>query len=170
MIGTVRARAKEWGLGVSSSGKEQIAVMFELVGDHAGQTITWFGYFTENTVDRTLDSLRHCGWDSDNIAELDNLNANEVELVLDEEEYEGKVRTKVKWVNRPARLMMKEQMTPAAAAAFAQRLRGKTVAHKQKYGAQPKPQAAPAGRTRSPASDGPPPDEWVPPEDDDIRF
>lgn len=169
MIGTFKGRAKEWALGMSSGGKEQIAVMFELTGDHAGQTITWFGYFTENTVDRTLDSLRHCGWDNDNIAELDNLSANEVDLVLDEEEYEGKVRTKVKWVNRPARLMMKEQMTPAAAAAFAQRLRGKTVAHKQKYvAAQPKTQAS--GHARSPAGNGPPPDEWVPPTDDEINF
>jgi hypothetical protein len=133
MIGTFKARAKEWGLGHSANGKEQVAVMFELAGgEHDGQSITWFGYFTEQTVDRTLDALRYCGWEGDNLAELDSLDANEVELVLDEEEYDGKVRTKVKWVNRPARLALKEQMTPAAAAAFAQRMRGKTTAHKQK--------------------------------------
>lgn len=134
MNGTVKARAKEWALGLSSTGKEQIAVMFELTsGEHAGQSITWFGYFTENTVDRTLDSLRHCGWQGDNLAELDSLDANEVELVLGEEEYDGKVRTKVQWVNRPARLALKEQMSAAQAAAFAQKMRGRAVAHRQKH-------------------------------------
>lgn len=134
MNGTVKARAKEWALGHSSTGKEQIAVLFELTsGEHAGQSITWFGYFTDGAVDRTLDSLRYCGWQGDNLAELDSLDANEVELVLAEEEYEGKVRTKVQWVNRPARLALKEQMSAAQAAAFAQKMRGKAVAHRQKH-------------------------------------
>jgi hypothetical protein len=136
--GTYKARAREWALGMSQNGKEQIAVLFDLVGGpHDGQSITWFGYFTDAAVDRTLDSLRHCGWSSDNLAELDGLDQNEVEIVVDEEFYEGKTRTKVKWVNRPSRLALKEQLSPQAAQAFAARLRGRTVAHKQKYGAQP---------------------------------
>jgi hypothetical protein len=138
LAGTHRARAQEWSLGMSSTGKEQIGVMFEIAGGPCdGKHITWFGYFTDNTVDRTLESLRHCGWASDNLADLDTLNANEVELVIEDEEYDGKVRPKVKWVNRISRLQMKEQMTPAQVQAFAARLRGKAVASKQKYGAQP---------------------------------
>lgn len=138
LAGTHRARAKEWQLGMSSTGKEQIGVMFELTGgEHAGKHLTWFGFFSEGAVDRTIESLRHCGWDSDSLAELDSLSANEVELVVEDEEYEGKWRSKVKWVNRVARLQMKEQMSPAQVQAFAARLRGKTVASKQKYGAQP---------------------------------
>jgi hypothetical protein len=150
--GTYKARAKEWALGMSKNGKEQIALMFEVTsGEYAGQSITWFGYFTETAVDRTLDSLRHCGWASDNLTELDSLSANEVELVLDSEEFEGKERLKVKWVNRASRLALKEQMSPQAAAAFAAKLRGKAVAHKAKYG--PQPQSRPANR---PADDGDP--------------
>jgi hypothetical protein len=171
LAGTHRARAEEWQLGVSSTGKEQIGVMFQLIGAHEGKHITWFGYFTDNTVDRTLESLRHCGWDSDNLAELDSLGANEVELVIEDETYEGKTRSKVKWVNRPSRLQMKEQMNPAQIAAFAARLRGKTVASKQKYGAQPAAQPAASANGRKPeqrsvddgyASGDPGPEDTIP--------
>lgn len=138
LAGTHRAHAKEWQLGMSSTGKEQIGVMFQIIGgEHDGKHITWFGYFTDGALDRTLESLRHCGWDSDSLAELDNLGANEVELVCEDEEYEGRWRTRVKWVNRVSRLQMKEQMSPQQVQAFAAKLRGRTVASKQKYGAQP---------------------------------
>lgn len=146
MAGTHRARAAEWALGMSQTGKEQIAVMFRITeGLHEGKHITWFGFFTEGTLDRTLESLRHCGWDSDSLAELDSLGANEVDLVIEDETYEGKTRSRVKWVNRVSKLALKEQMTPDQVKAFAARLRGKTVASKQKYTAgasAPKPRAA----------------------------
>ncbi len=143
--GNYKARAKEWALGMSQTGKEQIAVLFELVeGELAGQTITWFGYFTDNTLDRTLDSLRHCGWQSDSLADLDHLDTNEVEVVVEEDTYEGKTRSKVRWVNRPSRLALKDQLNPQAIAAFAAKLRGRTVAHKQQYGKGGAAQAAPS--------------------------
>lgn len=166
-IGTFKARAKEWGLGMSTSGKEQIAILFELTaGEQAGHTYTWFGYFTEGAVDRTLDSLRYCGWQGDNIAELDGLDANEVDIVLDEEEYEGKMRTKVKWVNRPARLALKEQMNAAQMASFAARLRGKAVAHKQKFGNQAPAPSRSAPTSRRSSSDAAPWDDNAPPPED----
>ena len=145
MNGNFKARAVEWALGTSKNGKEQIAIMFQIVGgEYDGKTMTWYGYFTENTTDRTLDSLRHCGWSSDSILELDTLNANEVEIVVGEEEYtseagETKLRSKVQWVNRPQKLALKNQMDAGAKAAFAAKMRGRTMAHKQKYGAQPAP-------------------------------
>jgi len=171
MSRTVKARAREWALGMSSTGKEQIAILFDLVGEHGEQfqSITWFGYFTDNTVDRTLDSLRHCGWDSDSLAELDNLNANEVELVIGEEEYDGKTRTRVLWVNRQSRLALREQMSPQAMAAFAAKLRGKTIAHKKKYGAQSAAQSKPASNGQQRRSQQQDPDGYYgpPPSDDD---
>jgi hypothetical protein len=138
MNGKFKARAKEAQFGHSSTGKEQIAVMFELSGEHAGRTLTWFGYFTDETVDRTFESLRHCGWDTDNIVDaLGQIGANEVELVVEEETYEGKTRDRVKFVNRPYRLAVKEPMSAQAQLAFAARLKGKAIASKKAYGAQP---------------------------------
>lgn len=159
--GTYKARAREWAFGLSQNGNEQIAVMFALVGgEHDGQTITWFGHFTDKTLERTLDSLRHMGWQSDNIAELDDLGTNEVEIVIDEEEYDGKVRSKVRWVNGPSRLALKDQMNRSQVEAFAARLRGKTVAHKQKNG------AGTASRERAASAAFSP----MPDTDDDIPF
>ncbi|MBA3841074.1 MAG: hypothetical protein H0X39_00365 [Actinobacteria bacterium] len=174
LAGTHRARAQEWGLGVSSTGKEQLAVMFAFVGgEHDGKHITWFGYFTDGAVDRTLESMRHCGWDSDSLAELDALGANEVELVIEDEEYDGKVRSRVKWVNRVAKLALKEQMNHVQVAAFAARLRGKTVASKQKYGTPTASNGRPAGSPRQ-ASFGGADDGYVPgdpgPSDSDVGF
>lgn len=163
--GTHKARAKEWALG-KSNGKEQIGIMFEFTAPPLeGRSITAYLYFTDATVDRTLESLRHCGWDADSIADLDSLGNNEVELVIEDEEYDGKVRSKVKWVNRVSRLMLKDQMDASSVAAFAARLRGKAVASKQKYGAQP---AATAPK-RSTAAAEPAFDEMDPgPTDDDF--
>lgn len=148
MIGTYKAKAKEWGLGYSQVGNEQIAVLFEITqGEHAGKTYTWYGHFTEKTLERTLDSLRHCGWDSDSLAELDNLGANEVEIVLEEEnDQEGKQRTRVRWVNRSSRLALREQLGQGDVQAFAAKMRGKTIAHKRTYG---KPAANPPSQPRA---------------------
>lgn len=171
MKATVKARAREWALGLSSTNKEQIAIMFDYT-DPAGEagSITWFGYFTEDSADRTLDSMRHCGWAGDNLGELDGLSANEVELVLDEEEYNGKVRTKVKWVNRPARLALKTQLNTNQAAAFAARMRGKVVANKQKYGAQPAAQPRTASNGAARGGDAAPWDDAAPPPSDGDFF
>ena len=157
MIGTHKARAKEWGFGVASSGNEQVAVMFEITGgEFAGRTITWFGSFSDAAIDRTLDSLRHCGWDGDSLETIDDLGRTEVDIVVVEEEYQGQMNTKVRWVNRPARIALKHQLEGAALKAFASRLRGKAIAHKQSYGAQPAAAAKPANsapRTRQQSDD-----------------
>jgi len=152
MIGKFKARAKEWDLGISEgSGNEQIVVMFEITqGEFAGTCRTWYGSFSDAAIDRTLDSMRHCGWDGDSLGSIDGMGANEVELEIGEEEYKGKTRDKIKWVNRASTLMLKHQLTGPAREAFASKLRGKVVAHKQKYGAQPKPtQPAVASRPRA---------------------
>jgi len=134
MTGTHRARAREWALGHSSNGNEQVAVLFEITqGECAGKSITWFGSFSDAAVDRTLDSLRHCGWNGDNFVELAGLDTNEVEIVVQAEEYQGKVRDRVRWVNRPSRLALREQMDPTKTSAFAAKMRAKAIAHKQSY-------------------------------------
>lgn len=173
MSGTHKARAREWALGHSSTGKEQVAVLFEITqGEHAGKAITWFGYFTDTAVDRTLDSLRHCGWAGDNFVDMTGLDANEVELVIEPDTYEGKTRDRVRWVNRTSRLALREQMNPGATATFAARMRARALAHKQSYA-----QGAPRSNTSNAAQPG----ERTPsssshyndaptPSDDDIPF
>jgi len=90
------ARAEHWQIGTSGTGKHRVEVLF---GTSEGE-LTWYGYFTEATMDRTIESLRHCGWEGDDLEHMEGLDANEVVLVVAEEEYEGKWYTKVQWVNR----------------------------------------------------------------------
>ena len=147
MKGKFRARAKEWGFGRTSKGNEHIAVLFEITaGELVSQTVSWRGFFTEQALDRTLESLRHCGWSSDSIVDLDGLEANEVEIVVDEEEYEGKIYSRVKWVNRATRLAFADPMDGAQLQAFAAKLRGKCVDSQRKYRSQ-------GGSARSSAND-----------------
>ena len=65
--GNYRGRPVRAALGTSSKGTEQIAVEFELI-EPAGERMTWYGFFTEATTDRTIESLRHCGWQGNDLS------------------------------------------------------------------------------------------------------
>lgn len=126
--GTYRARAVEAELGYASTGTEQVAVSFELLeGDAAGQRITWYGYFSDKGAARTIESLKHCGWDG-NLEDLSTVGCQECQIVLDWEEFNGRESLRVKWVNGLGQgLAVKNRMDPAQRAAFAQRMKS-TVA------------------------------------------
>jgi hypothetical protein len=148
--GRFRAKAKTWDFGESEKGTEQIAVDFEIVdGDERGRRITWYGYFTEKTEERTIESLRICGWVGDDISGIVDL-PNEVELVIEPETYEGKTRSRVKWVNRAGGLALKTRLDEGRKASLAERLRGRIAAVDQKLAA-----SAPAGAGAEPKGDVP---------------
>ena len=82
----------------------QVCVTFEILrGPYAGQRISWFGYFTDKSEKRTLEALRICGFEGDDIDKFsDQRPTNEVQLVIEHEtDEEGKTRAKVAWVNDP---------------------------------------------------------------------
>jgi len=70
--GTYRARATEAEFGFTNTGTEQVAVLFEVVedGEFQGERITWFGFFTDATSERTIQALRVCGWAGDDLGDL----------------------------------------------------------------------------------------------------
>lgn len=86
-----------------TKGTPQVVVTFEILrGPDAGQTISWFGYFTDNVeaTERTLKALRACGFTGDDMDKFwEQRPNNEVEIVVIHEDYEGKTRAKVAWVN-----------------------------------------------------------------------
>jgi hypothetical protein len=160
--GRYKARGVEGALGMTGTGKEQIAVLLEIVeGPHAGEQITWYGYFTEKNVERTMESLRLLGWSTDDLSDLSGLDANEVSIVIElDDDQDGQPRARVKWINGPGGLAMKEPMNEGAARAFAQRMKGFAVASRS--GRKPAP-ARP--RNAPPAEENP-----FPPGGDDILF
>jgi hypothetical protein len=122
--GRYKARGVEGALGVAKNGTEQIAVLVEVAeGERAGARLTWFGFFTEKAIDRTFESLRHLGWQGDDITDLSGIDANIVEIIVEHEpdQNSGEMRPKVRWINRSGGggIAMKDRMDPNAAASLA---------------------------------------------------
>lgn len=164
--GTYKARAIGGALGETEGGKPQIAVEYQVSeGECHGETITWFGYFTEKTIERTMQALRNSGWKTDDLTDLAGLGDTEVKIVCDEEEYNGEVRLKVQWVNSIGGLGLKKPMTPEQAKAFAARMKGAAVASRGTAGAAPKP--APKRQSARSKPDPEPSHEF---DGDDIPF
>lgn len=178
--GRYRARGIEAALGKTSTGKEQVAVLFQLMDAEGNptNTITWHGYFTEKAWERTVESLRNCGWEGDDISDLSGVDRNEVSLVIEAEEYQGAWTSKVKWVNAPGSgLALKDQLQPHEAQSFAQQMRGKILAlnqSKPQQGQRRAPAQQSARAAPSQRSPEPPPaaydDRYGPPADDDLPF
>jgi len=129
--GTHKARAVSAAMEKSQTkGTEQVRVTFK-VGD---DTIDWYGYFTEKTEARTLDSLMLCGWDGQDFVTFNGITKNDVNIVCENEDYEGKTRVKVQWVNDPNRTVGGKPMEANEVASFADRMRAKVAALKASKG------------------------------------
>lgn len=146
--GNYRGRPIRAALGITGTGKEQIGVQFELT-EPAGQRITWYGYFTEGTFDRTIEALRSCGWAGTDLAEFQGEVLpvgfdQEVELVIKHEEYpehSGKYNAKVAFINSGGGLAMKEALDSSAARSFGARMKGRIAAFDRSGGRKPAPRA-----------------------------
>jgi hypothetical protein len=157
--GTFRARATAAVLAESGNGNPQIAISFQILDEaFAGSTIPYYGSFSKNLgkgkktpFQRTIEALRLCGWEGDDLSDLSTVTANEVSLVLDFEEFEGEKKLKVKWVNAPGGVAVKNPMNEVQAKGFAARMRGEIIAASKKI-AKP---ANGGGSAKKPPADDP---------------
>jgi hypothetical protein len=145
--GIYRAKAVEHEWGESNKGTPQVGVRFAFT-DEVGGYITWYGYLSEASAARTIESLRHCGWSGADFTDMSGLCDKEVELVLETTEYEGKSSQKVAWVNKSG-IAMTNRMSPDKLKAFAASMKGFVLSVDRDMGS-PKPQdqksrPAPAG-------------------------
>lgn len=145
-----KARAGSWGLGKTSTGKEQIAVLFDL--PDLQRDIPWYGFFSDGAFDRTLESLRHMGWLGNDLTELENagggLDTNDVSITIKHELYEGRKRARVAWVNAAGGALLKQRLEGQELQSFAQRMKAKIL----QAGAGKPPPAAQAGAKAPPAA------------------
>lgn len=155
-VGTWDATVVASVLGKTGTGKEQIAITFQ---DEAGNRSTWYGYFTDAAIERTLETLQILGWvAAQNDWRLDTLHNTDLivgakaAIVVEDEEYDGKIRAKIRWVNELGGGAVKEQMAPAEAEAFAKRLR--SVLARKKGPAPSTARAAAPAKPAAPASRG----------------
>jgi hypothetical protein len=124
---TACAVAADVQWGHTSGGKEQIVVPFRILdGEARGRVITWFGFFTDKTWERTMQSLRYAGWTGDDVANLGDL-PNQVEIVIGHEEYDGKTRAKIQWVNQigGGKIQLNNPMADGALRKFAAAMRSR---------------------------------------------
>jgi len=113
--------------GTSARGTEQVAVEVEILdGEEAGRFMTWFGYFSEKTSERTVEALRLLGWQGDDITKLEGLGSRRVSIVVEHEDYDGKTNAKIQWVNRLGGLgvKLKTPMDDKAKRVFAAKMKG----------------------------------------------
>lgn len=166
--GEYRARAAEARLGFTGTGKEQVAVRFELL-DFPGQSITSYHFFSsDKAIEISMKGLRAAGFRGSDLSDLSSLSGEtpEVILVVEHETYNGKTSAKVKFINAAGGLAMKDALDPAAAKSFAQRMKAKILAFDSSTSA-PKPQKM-TGSDGPPHPDEPPPGFSEP--SDDIPF
>lgn len=117
------AQAVDGYLSHTKDGKEQIVVKFAVIGGQFdGQSVDWTGFFTEKTFDRTIKSLRYCGWQGDDIADLTGIDRHEVEIVVEHNEYNEKLYPRVSWVNQ---IGGKGRMPADEVRAFAESIKGR---------------------------------------------
>lgn len=121
-----------------------IELYFKIIGgENEGGEVRWTSYFTDKAASRTIEALQIAGWQGDDVGEfadgkLHGLDQNDVEIVVELEEYEKdderKVAPRVQWVNRLSTtyLSVKNAMSKDAAAAFGDRMRGLVLKMKAK--------------------------------------
>ncbi len=156
--GTYRAHPNGFDLGYTKDSKPQIAVQFDILegnGEPTGSTITWFGYFTDKSRDITFKALRACGWVGDDIDAPDGFGSQDVEIVVEEDTYEGKTQLKVRWVNKPgAGIALQKPMNADERKRFAAEMKGFVLKANGGKPSAPTPAKPPAGNARpAPASD-----------------
>lgn len=151
--GHYQAIAREFTFGKTSKGTEQVALLFEVAdGEAKGQRITWYGFFTDATYERTLDSLENAGWDGQSLQKLGGLGSRPCVIVVENEEgQDGKTYPRVRWVNGlGGGLSVKEKMETNEVNALEERMKGAMLERRQKRGQQ-----QPQGRGREPGDDIP---------------
>lgn len=156
----------------------QVCVTFEVLrGPEAGQRISWFGYFTDKTADRTLESLRICGFVGEDMDRFwEQRPENEVQIIVEHEEFDGKTRAKVQWINNPGGggVRLSDPMNQADARKFAAQFKSKLKSMPAVKGT--KAEREPPGPAAEPDDRGDvPPDDSDfgrsrPASDDDIPF
>lgn len=90
--------------GKSSKGTKQCTVAFEITeGAFAGRRFTWFGYFTPDAWERTVESLIHCGFKGNDLAVINRQRLDQpVSIkITHEKDNQGVMRARLAFVNRP---------------------------------------------------------------------
>lgn len=119
----------------TKAGDPQAAVTFTIDDEGKQKSLTWFGSFkSPKASEITIKALIACGLKGNNPAG-DLEIGKEVQLVVEEEEgQDGKLRTRIRWVNPVGGAASMKKVDPAAAKAKLSSLEGAVMAARQATG------------------------------------
>lgn len=130
---------------------------FEILrGPQAGQHISAFLYFGDRSVDRSMESLRACGFSGEDLDKFIDQNPDiEAQIVVEHETYEGKTRARVKWINSASRgFVLEKPLDQKELRMFSAQMKAKLKTIKEVSGKKAERQAPSA----DPAATGEPED------------
>jgi hypothetical protein len=94
--GRFKARAIKGSEQYAESGSNKtLTVALDLQVKELEQSVTTFLYCSPAAYPYSVAKLRACGWKGDDITNLEGVDANEVDIDIEMETYEGKSRPKV---------------------------------------------------------------------------
>jgi hypothetical protein len=147
-----RAKAIGAAIGKASTGTHQIAIEFQYLDEQGG--ITYYGPLTDAAFEYTMKAIRTAGFQGDDLSNLSSLTGEqtpEVMLVVEPDDYNGKVTMKVRFINSMGGLALTNALQGDELSAFAKKMKGKIVAFDRSAGA---PRAKPAQKRSAPADSG----------------
>ena len=104
VAGKYIAKALRGATGDTKNGTPQVGVEFEFTVNGSKETLWWFGFLTPKAREYTYEKLMVIEYNGDRdengvFPEGSFNNKKEVQIVVEMEEYEGKSRPKIKWIN-----------------------------------------------------------------------
>jgi hypothetical protein len=107
--GRYSAVVKDYGISETKAGDAQVFIAFDVAHGEGTTALTWFGSLKEGKAQEiTLKGLLAAGFTGKDVTDLiDGPDGGaiplgtEVSLVIENEEYEGANRARIRWVNKP---------------------------------------------------------------------
>lgn len=179
-IGNYTARAVgEVQYGITKSGGDFVRLSLSVQTSEGPRVMTRDLHFTDKTAERSIESLRHCGWTGNDLNLLavgvDGLGEVDASVTVEHEEYtpegetEPRTVAKIAWINAAGGAKVLAPMGEGQRKAFAQRFKALAMQVKPTGGAVTAKPATPAQRPangRPPARPAPsndmPPVDWEP--------
>jgi hypothetical protein len=121
--GTYRGRAIKGTeqYGQTSNGNDQIVIDLDLF--EIGEKASTFLVFTDKAASYSIDRLRACGWKGEDLTNLDGIDANEVDVEVKYEMYQGEQKMKVQILTGGGSVKLKDQLDDKGKKAFAAKYR-----------------------------------------------
>jgi hypothetical protein len=118
--GTYRGRAIAGTeqYGTTSNGNDQIVLDLDLID--LGEKVSTFLVFSDKSAPYSLERLRACGWKGDDLSNLSGIDANEVNVEVKYEMYQGDEKMKVQILTGGG-VVLKDKLDDKGRRAFAAR-------------------------------------------------